>query len=321
MEEFYILTDGKLTRHENTIYFENEKGKTYIPIEKIYDIYAYGQVSVTSQVLNILSKYKVPIHFFDYYGHYNGTYQPKQKLLAGDIIIKQAEHYINNTKRKILATTFVNGASENMKQVLKYYKIDNNITELQKELKITKNITEIMNVEARIRIEYYNHFDEIVKDNDFKFEKRTKQPPKNRINALISFGNSLLYTTALNELYNTHLNPTISYLHEPSQRRYSLTLDLTEIFKPIIIDRLIFTVINKGIITKKHFDKNINSCILTETGKRKFLEQYDKKINSTIKHKELGRKVSYKRLIRLDAYKLEKHVLNIKPYEPFKIWW
>ena len=213
------------------------------------------------------------------------------------------------------------GASENMKKVMNYYKIENCINEIQKELKTTKNITEIMNVEARIRIEYYNHFDEILNNNDFKFEKRTKQPPKNRINALISFGNSLLYTTTLNELYNTHLNPTIAYLHEPSQRRYSLTLDLSEIFKPIIIDRLIFSIINKGILTKKHFNKNVNSCILTETGRKRFLEHYDKKINTTIKHKELNRKVSYKRLIRLDAYKLEKHILNIKKYQPFKIWW
>lgn len=321
MEEFYILSDGKLTRHENTIYFENERGKTYIPIEKIYDIYAYGQVSVTSQVLNLLSKYKIPIHFFDYYGHYNGTYQPKQKLLAGDVIIKQAEHHIDNKKRNNLATSIVNGTTENLKKVLKYYKIDNNLATIQEELKQTKNITEIMNVEARLRIEYYSHFDKIVNNDDFKFEKRTKQPPKNRINALISFGNSLLYTTTLNELYNTHLNPTIAYLHEPSQRRYSLTLDLSEIFKPIIIDRLIISMINKGIITRKHFDKNINHCILTETGRKKFLEQYDKKMNTTIKHKELKRNVSYKRLIRLEAYKLEKHVLNIKKYEPFKIWW
>lgn len=321
MEQYYILTSGKLTRNENTIYFENKNGKKYLPLEKIYDIYCYGQVSVTSQVLNILSKHRIPIHFFDYYGHYNGTFFPKDKLLAGDVIVKQSEYYLNNNKRLKLAKTFVKGAAENIQTVLKYYKIDNNIINILKELENTKNITEIMNVEARIRIEYYKQFDKILKSDSFKFETRTKQPPKNKVNALISFGNSLLYSTTLNEIYNTHLNPTISYLHEPLQRRYSLTLDLSEIFKPIIIDRLIFSLVNKEIITDKDFDKDINYCMLNEKGKGKFLQQYDKKIKTTIKHEKLDKKVSYRHLIRLDAYKIEKHVLDIQKYEPYKMRW
>lgn len=321
MENYYILSDGKLTKHENTIYFENKNGKNYIPIEKVDNIYCYGQVSVTSQVLHLLSKKKILLHFFNYYGYYDGTYYPKTKLLAGDVIIKQAEHYIDTEKRLTLAKKFVEGSAENMKKVLAYYKIKHNINKIEKEINTQHTIPDLLNTEARIRIEYYSYFDKITKQQSFKFEKRTKQPPKNMLNALISFGNSLLYSTTLNELYNTQLNPTIAYLHEPSQRRYSLTLDIAEIFKPIIVDRLIFKLINKEMLTKKHFQKNINYCILTKTGKNKFLQEYDNKIKTTLKHQKLNRNVSYKHLIRLEAYKLEKHILNIQEYKPYKIRW
>lgn len=321
MENYYILSDGSLTRHENTIYFENKNGKNYIPIEKVDNIYCYGQVSLTSQVLHLLAKKRILIHFFNYYGYYEGTFHPKTKLLAGNVIIKQAEHYIDTKKRLILAKKFVKGSADNMKKVLSYYKLKNKITQIEQEIENQKTIPDLLNTEARIRIEYYSYFDKITKQQSFHFEKRTKQPPKNMINALISFGNSLLYSTTLNELYNTQLNPTISYLHEPLQRRYSLTLDLTEIFKPIIVDRLIFKLINKEMITKKHFKKDVNYCILTKSGKNKFLQEYDKKLKTTLKHRQLNRNVSYKHLIRLEAYKLEKHILDIKEYTPYKIRW
>ena len=241
--------------------------------------------------------------------------------MAGNVIIKQAEHYIDTKKRLILAKKFVKGSADNMKKVLSYYKLKNKITQIEQEIENQKTIPDLLNTEARIRIEYYSYFDKITKQQSFHFKKRTKQPPKNMINALISFGNSLLYSTTLNELYNTQLNPTISYLHEPLQRRYSLTLDLTEIFKPIIVDRLIFKLINKEMITKKHFKKDVNYCILTKSGKNKFLQEYDKKLKTTLKHRQLNRNVSYKHLIRLEAYKLEKHILDIKEYTPYKIRW
>ena len=177
-------------------------------------------------------------------------------------------------------------------------------------------ITEIMNVEGRIRAEYYLKFDEILPE-EFKMEGRSRQPPKNMINSLISFGNSMMYSTVLTEIYNTQLNPTISYLHEPLERRFSLALDLSEIFKPLFVDRLIFYLVNKRMITKKDFDNDLNCCLLNDNGRNIFIKEYNKKLEKTIKHKDLNKKVSYKRLIRLEAYKLKKHILEVKKYDPF----
>ena len=319
-KNYYILSEGILKRIENTIYFVNEKGKKPIPINKVYSIYAYGQITFSSQVMSLLSKNGVPIHFFNYYGFYSGSYYPRETLLSGDLLVKQADYYLNIQKRLELAKLFVEGAANNILKVLAYYKIENNIKETLSELNSTNKITEIMNIEGRIRSEYYSKFDEILPD-DFKMEGRSRQPPKNMINSLISFGNSMMYSTVLTELYNTQLNPTISYLHEPSERRFSLSLDLSEIFKPIFVDRLIFYMVNKRMLSKKDFNEDLNCCLLNDKGRNKFIKEYNKRLEKTIKHKKLKKNVSYQRLIRLEAYKLKKHILGIEKYDPFVSWW
>jgi len=111
-------------------------------------------------------------------------------------------------------------------------------------LDTTEDIKQTLAAEGNIWSNYYTAFDKITPE-EFRFEKRTKRPPENMMNCLISFANSLLYGTTLTEIYNTPLNPTISYLHEPSERRFSLCLDISEVFKPIIADRVIFKLINK----------------------------------------------------------------------------
>lgn len=188
------------------------------------------------------------------------------------------------------------------------------------ELQDVKWVTEIMNIEGRCRKIYYRAFDKILPEK-FEFSERKKRPPNNMANALISFGNSLMYGSALTEIYKTQLNPTISYLHEPSARRYSLSLDLADLFKPVIVDRTIFYLTNKGKLTEEDFRDDLNKCLLNDEGRRKFLERYDNTLSRTIKHRDLGRKVSYRRLIRLECYKLVKHVIGEKGYEPFVIWW
>lgn len=319
-KNYYILSEGILKRKENTLYFVNNKGKKPIPINKIYSIYAYGQITFSSQVMSLLAKKGIPIHFFNYYGFYNGSYYPRETLLSGDLLVRQAEYYLNQSKRLELAKLFVEGAANNILKVLSYYKIENKVNEILMELNKTNKITEIMNVEGRIRSEYYSKFDEILPE-EFKMEGRSRQPPKNMINSLISFGNSMMYSTVLTEIYNTQLNPTISYLHEPFERRFSLSLDLSEIFKPIFVDRLIFYLVNKKMIRKEDFNQELNCCLLNDSGRNKFIKEYNKRLEKTIKHKDLNKKVSYQRLIRLEAYKLKKHILGIKKYNPFVIWW
>ena len=146
-------------------------------------------------------------------------------------------------------------------------------------------------------------------------------PPDNMINSLISYINSLIYSKTLSEIYHTQLNPTISYLHEPGVRRYSLCLDISEIFKPLIGDRLIFSLLNRKQITEESFTKELNFLHLKKEASKLIVRELENILKKTIKHKELGRKVSYQYLIRLEVYKLIKHLIGEKEYEGFKMWW
>ena len=158
-------------------------------------------------------------------------------------------------------------------------------------------------------------------NQEIKFEKRVMHPPDNMINSLISYVNSLIYSKTLSEVYHTQLNPTISYLHEPGVRRYSLCLDISEVFKPLIGDRLIFSLLNRKQITEESFTQELNFLHLKKEASKLIVRELENSLKKTIKHKELGRQVSYQYLIRLELYKLIKHIIGEKEYEGFKIWW
>jgi len=146
-------------------------------------------------------------------------------------------------------------------------------------------------------------------------------PPKDPINALMSFGNSIMYTNVLKEMYKTQLDPTVSFLHEPSSKRFSLSLDIAEIFKPLIIDPIIFSLVNNRRLAKNDFVYEDEICYLSEGGKKKFLADFESKMNTTIKHRKLNRQVSYKYFIRLECYKLIKHLIGDEKYKALKAWW
>jgi len=330
---YYITVNAVMEREHNTIYlfYKNENGENarrIIPIEKIYAIYCYGNVTIKSGALSYLMKHGIVVHFFNKYGFYEGSFYPREKLVSGDLLIRQAEHYLHYDKRMELAKEFVKGAIGNILVNLRYY--DRMEKELNREIEAIErmfndvdsvdDIKQLMAIEGNARETYYQAFNKIL-PAAFHFDRRSRQPPANRINALISFGNSLVYSSCLSEIYNTQLNPTISYLHEPSERRFSLSLDIAEVFKPLLADRVIFKLINKRILEENDFRLDLNSCLLNNNGKKKFLQEYDAKLKTTIKHKGLRRSVSYQRLIRLECYKIIKHLLGIKKYKAFRIWW
>jgi CRISPR-associated protein Cas1 len=324
---YYITKDGVLRRKENTIYFICKEEKRALPINKIYTIYAYGNLSFTSGVVSYLSKEGIPIHFFNQYGFYEGSLYPRETLMAGDVTIEQAKHYLDKNKRCFLAKRFVEGATKNILRNVNYYSnsksLEKYIESIERDIsRIDRynSIPQIMSVEGHIRELYYNALDEIFPEG-FKMGERVKRPPNNKTNTLISFGNSLMYATVLSEIYNTQLNPTISYLHEPFERRFSLSLDVAEIFKPIIVDRVIFKLVNKKMLDDKDFVGELGDMLLSEPGRKKFLQEYHDRLSRTIKHKGLGREVSYQRLIRLELYKLVKHLLGTQEYKPLVMWW
>ncbi|MGB9682509.1 MAG: type I-B CRISPR-associated endonuclease Cas1b [bacterium] len=329
-ESIYIFSNGEIKRKQNTIYFENEKGDyKYIPIENTRDIHLFGEVTLNKGILEFFTQNEVILHFYNYYGYYVGSYYPREHYNSGYMILKQAGHYLDTEKRLKLATRFVFGAILNIRKVLNYYlnrgvelsSYIDKIEELAELLDKQEDIESLMAIEGNIREVYYSSFDLIINSEDFEMDKRTKRPPENRLNALISFGNSLLYTYILSEIYKTHLDPRIGFLHTTNFRRFSLNLDIAEVFKPIIVDRVIFYILNKNMISSDDFEEKLGGIYLKESGRKVFIEKLEEKLKTTVNYKKIGREVSYRRLIRLELYKLEKHLIGDEEYEPLVSEW
>ena len=326
---YYIFNAGRLKKKDESLQFIKSEGeKIYLPIEDIDSIFAFGELDFNTKVMNFFAKKGIPVHYFNYYGFYTGSFYPRETLVSGMLLVNQVKHYASKSKRLLISIRIIDAAVQNILHNLKYHhargkdlkdKIDK-IEEYAKKIPQQKKISALMGIEGNIRAVYYSAFNEII-NQDINFEKRVKRPPDNVINTMISFVNSLIYTTVLSEIYKTQLNPLISFLHEPGVGRFSLSLDIAEIFKPLIGDRMIFSMLNRNQVTESSFEKELNYLYLKEDARKKIVREFDERLKVTVRHKTLNRNVSYRQLIKLECYKLIKHLLDEKEYEGFKIWW
>jgi CRISPR-associated protein Cas1 len=330
---YYLFNPGRLQRQDNTLKFTpydeegHEQKPRFLPVENVDELYCFGNLDANSALYNFLGQEQVPIHFFDYYENYTGSFMPREALISGKVLIAQVRFQQNKKKRIDLAQRILDGASFNMMKNLKYYNtrgkdiepIITIIEELWKKIPETTAVDELMGIEGNIRKNYYEAFELII--NDFSMNGRSYRPPRNEVNTLISFGNMMCYSQCLRAIHQTQLNPAISFLHEPGDRRFSLSLDLAEVFKPLLVDRVIFKVMNKKMIQPNHFEENMNRVVLKSNGRKTFVQAFEDRMAETIKHRTLNRSVSYKHLIKLECYKLQKHLLEIEEYKPFKMWW
>lgn len=323
----YITSMGELMRKDNSLCYRKNGKNVYIPIENTSEIYCLNEVSLNSKLLDFISKANITMHFFNYYGGYSGTFYPKEYLISGKLTIKQVKAF--EEKRIIIAKAFVNGIRENIIETLNHYykhgknEIKEDLTYLKKDvlknLDCCEDIKQILSVEGDIWQRFYSTFKYILRE-EFVFNKRVKRPPDNPLNAMISFGNSILYAKTVTSIYNTHLNQSISFLHEPSEGRFSLSLDLSEVFKPVIVYKTIFDLVNnRKINIHKHFNKKVNYCLLNDEGKKIFIEALEKRFDTVIEHPKLKRRIKIKSLIKLDGYKLIKTVLEDKEFKPFSL--
>ncbi|MNW39903.1 CRISPR-associated endonuclease Cas1 [compost metagenome] len=321
----YIRTPGTLSREANSLTFRSEKGIVHLPIHGVKELYLLNEISLNSKLFSFLSTAGITVHFFDYYGHFRGTFYPKEARISGKVKLLQAKACIE--RRMPIAKSFVNAISSNIHEVLYHYfkhgnkEIKPYLDWLKKDVpriidKI-EDISRLLAIEGEVWRRFYETFRTFLPE-DFKMNKRVKRPPDNPLNAMISFGNTILYTKTITQIYHTHLDQSISFLHEPSDRRFSLSLDISEPFKPLIVYRTIFELVNnRRIQVSKHFEKKYNYCILNDLGRDVFITALEERMNQVFEHQKLKRKVSYLTAIKYDAYKLKKHIVECAPFIPF----
>lgn len=326
---YHVFSDGRLERRENTVRLVTEDDETkHIPIEHAEAVFLHGQIDFNTRLMSFLNDEGVAVHVFGWNDYYSGSVMPKRGQTSGRTVVAQVRAYDDTAHRRQLAASIVSGSIHNMRSNLVYYQgrdrdVDGSIVlidEAADRVDAASSVEELMGVEANARKAYYRAFEEILPDK-FRLGRREYDPPPNEVNSLISFGNSLVYASCVSAIRATALDPTISYLHEPGERRYSLSLDLADLFKPVLADRVLFRLVNRSQITLDDFETELGSCLLTENGRKVYSKAFEETLERTVEHPRLDRKVSYQYLLRLEAYKLKKHLLTGEEYRSFERWW
>jgi len=316
MSNYYLFNSGVLSRNNNTLLFTTIDGvKNTIPINNVEDLYIFGKISFNTDLITFIYDSGINLHIFDYYSNYKGLFLSSSGVKSGMMLVKQVEKY--NNDRLYISRKILESAKYNIIQNLKSYNIDTSVVDAY-NFDTCDSISKLMGVEGNIRKFYYKNFKNIT--NRYKLTKRTKRPPLDEINSMISFGNMLCYSECIRAINKTGLSNSISFLHELKESRNSLSLDISEILKPIVVDRIIFKLINDNIIKDNDFDKNSNMCYLNNNGKKKFIQEWDNKMSTSFFHPKYNRNVSYKELFKFETYKLLKYIMENGKYEPLKMW-
>lgn len=325
--EYHLINNGVLNKKDYSLLFESEKEKYNIPVEVVQQINIYDNVTISYQALKYISDKGIKIAFVNWNEMPMGYYVPQNAIKSNRTMIKQFEKYIDEKERLHIAKKLEIACFHNIRANLRYYDKKNNnlkeeieeVTQYIVQANEAKSIDELMLIEGRCRQKYYHSFNKIINDSNFEFIHRTKRPPKDQINTLISFLNTLLYNQVLFTIYKTSLDPRVGIIHATNRRNFTLNLDIADLLKPVIVDRVIFTLINtRQIKADVHFEKVGNDGLyLNKEGKRIVISRFEDKLNSTITIKE--RIITYRQLIEDEVYKYQRYVNDeSSKYNPYK---
>jgi hypothetical protein len=201
--EYHLIADGILTQKDYNLLFENPEKKMYLPVESTECLNLYSNITFSSDFFRFAARNNLLLNFFDKYGEYEGAFVPSRLSASSSLSMQQSLVYADAAKRLELAKQFAMAAAHNIRENLKYYARHSDserlrrsieeITAMMQEEKQSANVSDLMLVEGRVRGTYYACLNDILPYDDFLFTKRTRRPPEDPLNSLISFGNTVLY--------------------------------------------------------------------------------------------------------------------------------
>ncbi len=321
----FLMNHGKLRRQDNNLYFDRYDedgdvvGTKILPIQAIDEIYLLAKVDMDSYSMAFIAHNNILLHFFSPFQSFRGNFFPSTSNSvnkSGFVLLQQLRAFDDVKHRLYIAKQITKGHMLNGASNCKRYGVEFLVDEYLSALEKAGDIGQVMASEGAFKKNYYKSWNEIIKNQrSFKFTTRSKRPPTDKLNSFISYVNTRIYNIVLSEIYKTELDPRIGFLHEPNYRSLSLHLDIAEIFKPIIGDNLIFTMLNKNEITTKDFK--------TDSGRIRFTNEAIKKIEIKIINKlteqtMIGKQyLTWRQVIRKEVNRLKKTICEYVEYEPF----
>ena len=318
-EIYYLMEHGTLRKKDGTIQFDDGRKARLLPVERVKELHVFGEVDVSKKCLELLGRKGIIVHWYSFYGRYVGSYHPSERSSSGAMTLLQSRFYEDVALRTTISHAIIEASYRQMIRLLKEHAHQlhpRRLLEFERAFQLEKGTPpELFLQEAALRQRYYRLLDDLFRLTPLRFEKRTRRPPGNEVNALMSFANTMLYQLVLSELMTSKLDPGIGYLHATNDRQYSLQLDLAELFKPYLVDGFIFTLVQQKTLQKEDFEWEEAACYLNPLGRKKFLHLWREQFKKTVYHDQLKRYVPYRELIRLEIYALQQH-FNGKAYQP-----
>ena len=311
MSRIYLTERGAKLEKNGGYYVisrENEK-IVQIPIETIEGITLINNTHMTSAVAMDCLQRNIPVNYLSSTRKYLGTMNSIKYVN----ILKEQEQfrvYEDMDFRMALAKRIIFGKIYNQSIILKRYNRNRNNKKVEEVIKqinyeaehlhCTQNIEEIMGYEGHIAALYFGGLGQLV-DEKFQFSKRSKQPPKDKFNVMLSFVYTLLFYEFYNALIEVGLNPYIGCIHALKNGHAALVSDLMEPWRPAVTDTLCLAMISRGEMRSDYFEtEEINGGVyLNRIGRKVFLQKYEEKMKNTNKY--FVNSYSWRHTIKLEA--------------------
>ena len=307
-----------------------------IPLIHLGQVVISGNVNLTTPAMQTLLHEGIPVVFLSAYGRYHGALTPQ---VSRNSLLRRAQHRVADNAEKCLALSkaFVHGKIWNMRTMLQRRKwraekgAEDALAPLlasikamhrmQKRIPRATELTQLLGIEGNASAEYFRSFAFMLKSEmGFGFERRSRRPPADATNALLSFAYSLLTADVMAAIQIVGMDPYIGFFHQMKYGKPCLALDLMEEFRPIIADSVVITLINTRQITLDDFEQSHGGWYLKSSARKKFYAAYETRKNETLTHPVFKYKLSFRRAMELQARLLAKYLTDeIGVYTPLTV--
>ncbi len=321
----YVQEQGaRVTKSNDRIHVMiNGQVARKIRLIDISEITLFGNVQITTQAVRELCNRNIPICYMTYGGWFTGM---TTGMVHKNIELRMAQHkkHSANNARMDIARSIVYGKIKNCTTLLRRNhkgmpeKVLGRLDEFADQARHARRYDALLGIEGMAARVYFSEFNGMIKDESvgFEFTERNRRPPRDPINALLSFLYSVLTRQATVTAGRVGLDPYLGFLHMPKYGRPALALDLIEEFRPLVADSVCITVINGGEVTNKDMIKTKFGVNMTSAGRRAVIAAYERRMDSTVTHPALGYSASYRRIMETQARLLSRHLLDEIPSYP-----
>jgi CRISPR-associated protein Cas1 len=301
-----------------TVALKQEDGswkKRSVPAQTVEQVVLMGNPQVTGDALVYALELGMPIHYLSGYGKYLGSALPGYSR-NGSLRLAQYALYHDMERRLALVKAIVSAKIHNQHLILYRHKLGDNSLKLRKKLVSEQaSLEQVMGVEGLAAKEYFACWDALLKE-PWSFPRRNRRPPTDPVNSLLSFAYGLLRMQVTAAVHLAGLDPYIGYLHEVHHGQPAMVLDLMEEFRPLVGDSLVLSVLNNRELQPDDFTESLGAYRLSEDGRKRFLQAFERKMNDEFKHPVFDYRCTYRRAIELQARLLSRYLQEGIAYKP-----